>query len=205
MKQTLILGILSLLLLHPLSQKIDGRACSESPILPPQISEFYDSYNYISSFSTGAEREKLIEKYSKNGMPEEMRTERLGKVFNHMKRLKDQFFDRDPGMVLWVGPTAKFWKFHFRPVLFDVLGIQISSDTAVVDVLSYEVELDKILRFISAYEKSNGDSQKIPSPKERVLQAKCRTPQKVFHRWVLQNGKWKKRVDDLYQLKDKKY
>jgi hypothetical protein len=205
MKQTLISGVLSLLLLYPQSHAICGRVCSESPILPPQISEFYDSYNFISSYSTGAEREMLIEKYSKNGMPEEMGTERLGKVFNQMIRLKEQFFVMDSDMVLWVGPTPKFWKFHFRPVLFDVLGIQISGDTAVVDVLSYDVEPDNILRFISAYEQSKGDSQKIPSPKERVLQAKCRTPQKVFHRWVLQNGKWKKRVDDLYQLKEKRY
>jgi hypothetical protein len=61
-----------------------------------------------------------------------------------------------------------------------------------------------ILRFISVYEQRNGDTQKIPSPEERILQAKCRTPEKVFHRWVIQNGKWKKRTADLYQLKDKR-
>ncbi len=205
MKQTLILGILSILLLLPPIHANSGRVCYESTILPPQISEFYDSYNFISSFSTGAERKMLIEKYSKNGIPEDMETERLGKVFTQMRRLKDQFFVMDSEMVLWVGPTPKFWRFHFRPVLFDVLGIHISGDTAVVDVVSYEVEPDMILRFISAYEQSTGDTQKIPSPEERILQANCRTPGKVFHRWVLQNGKWKKRAEDLYQLKEKRH
>jgi hypothetical protein len=204
MKQTQILGILSFLLLLPLMHAKSGRACSESIVLPPQISEFYDRYNFISSFSTRAEREMLIEKYGKNGIPEEMETKRLGKVFNQMKRLKDQFFAMDSEMVLWVGPTPKFWKFHFRPVLFDVLGIQISGETAVVDVVSHELEPDKILRFISAYEQSNGDTQKIPSPKERILQAKCRNPGKVFHTWALQNGKWKKRVADIYPLKERR-
>ncbi|MGB6339653.1 MAG: hypothetical protein WBF32_07745 [Candidatus Aminicenantaceae bacterium] len=205
MKRTLILGILSILLFRPSIHANRVSVCSGSPILPPQISEFYNGYNFISSFSTGAEREMLIERYSKNGIPEDMETERLGKVFNRMMRLKDQFFVMDSEMVLWVGPTPKFWKFHFRPVIFDVLGIQISGDTAVVDVVSYEVEPDMILRFISSYEQSNGDTQKIPSPEERILQANCRTPGKIFHRWVLQNGKWKKRVADLYQLKEKRY
>jgi len=205
MKQTLILGILFILLIYSQSHANSGKVFSDKSILPPQISDFYDSYNFISSFSTGAERKMLIEKYSKNGIPEELETERLGKVFKQMKRLKDQFLVLDSEMVLWVGPTPKFWKFHFRPVLFDILGVQISGETVVVDVVSYEVEPDMILRFISLYEQSNGDTHKIPSPKERILKANCRTPGKVFHRWVRQNGKWKKRVADLYQLKEKRY
>jgi len=204
MKPTLILGILSIFLLYPPSHAKSDRLCSESSILPPQISEFYDSYNFISSFSTGVERKMLIEKYSKNGIPEEMQTERLGKVFNQMKRLKDQFFVLDSEMVLWVGPTPKFWKFHFRPVLFEVLSFQVSGDTAVVDVMSYEVEPDMILRFISVYEQSQEEINKNPSPREKILQTKCRAPGKVFHSWILQNGKWKKRVADLYQLREKR-
>jgi hypothetical protein len=205
MKHTLILGILSILLLLPLVHANSARVYSESPIFPTQISEFYDRYNFISSFSTGAERKMLIEKYSKNGAPEEMKTERLGKVFNQMSRLKDQIFVMDSEMVLWVGPTPKFWRFHFRPVLFDVIGIQVSGDTAIVDVMSYEVEPDMVLRFISSYEQSDGDTHKIPSSEERILRANCQTPGKVVHRWVLQNGKWKKCMADLYKLNEKRY
>jgi hypothetical protein len=146
----------------------------------------------------------LIEKYGKDGIPEEIEPQRLGKVFNQMKRLKDQFHVLDSEMVLWAGPTPKFWKFHFRPVLFDVLSFQVSGDTAFVDVMSYEVEPDMILKFISVYEQNKGDVQKMPSSKERILLAKCRAPGKVFHRWVCQNGKWKKRVADLYQLDEKR-
>lgn len=200
-----ILGILSILLLFPLMHANSGKVCSGSPILPPQISEFYDGYNFISSFSTGTEREMLIEKYGKNGIPEDMETERLGKVFNRMKIIKEMFFVEDSEMVLWVGPTPKFWKFHFRPVLFDVLGIHVSGDKAVVDVVSHEVEPDMILRFIQVYEQSNGNTQKIPSPEERIFQARCRAPEKVFHRWILQSGMWKKSVADLYLLKEKKH
>ena len=204
MRKTTILGVISILLLVPPSQAKREKTGSESPILPPQISEFYDSYNFISSFSTRAERKILIEKYSQYGIPEDMKSKRLGKVFTQMKKLKDQFFVMDSEMVLWVGPTPKFWKFHFRPVIFDVLGYQVSDDTAVVDVVSYNVEPETVLRFISAYEESNGNAQKIPSHEERILQTKCNDPQKVIHRWVLQNGKWKKSVADLYLLKDKK-
>jgi len=204
MKQTLILGILSVLLLLPPMHANSGSASSESPVLPPQISEFYDGHNFICSFSTGTEREMLIAKYGKNGIPEDMETERLGKVFNRMKRIKEMFLVEDSEMVLWVGPTPKFWKSHFRPVLFDILGIHVSGGTAVVDVVSHEVEPDMILRFIQAYEQSKGNTQKIPSSEERIFQARCRTPEKVFHRWILQNGKWKKSVADLYLLKEKK-
>jgi hypothetical protein len=205
MKKTTILGVISILMLLLPVQANYAKIKSENLILPPQISEFYDSYNFISSFSTGAERKMLIEKYSQYGIPEHMKTERLGQVFNQMKKLKDRFFIMDSEMVLWVGPTYKFWKFHFRPVLFDVLGVRISGDTAVVDVVSYNVEPETILRFISAYEESKGDERKVPSLEERFLQTECSDPQKIFHRWVLQNGKWKKSVADLYLLKDKKY
>ncbi len=205
MKRKLLLGVLSILLLSSSIQANRERAKSESAIMPPQISEFYDCYNFISSFSTQAERKVLIEKYSKYGIPEDMKTERLGKVFIQMKKLKDYFFVMDSEMVFWVGPTPKFWKFHFRPVLFDVLGVHVSGDMAVVDVVSHNVEPETILRFISAYEENNGDAQKVPSPEERILQARCSDPQKVIHKWVLQNGKWKKSVADLYLLKDKKY
>ena len=205
MKKKMTLGALSLLLLCLPSQANDDRAMHANSILPPQISEFYDSYNFITSFSTGAERKILIEKYGQHGIPEDMKNERLGKVFIRMRNLKDQFFVMDSEMVLWVGPTPKFWKFHFRPVLFDVLGFSVSGDTAVVDVASHTVEPETILRFISAYEESNGDARKVPTPEERILQTKCSDPQKVIHRWVLQNGKWKKSVDDIYLLKDKKY
>lgn len=201
----MILGVLSILLLCLPTQANYDRAIQANTILPPQISEFYDSYNFITSFSTGAERKVLIEKYGQYGIPEDMKTQRLGKVFIRMKKLKDQFFVMDSEMVLWVGPTHKFWKFHFRPVLFDVLGFSVSGDTAIVDVASHNVEPETILRFISAYEESNGDTQEVPTPEERILQAKCSDPQKVIHRWVLQNGKWKKSVADLYLLKDKKY
>ena len=205
MKKKLVLGMISILLLLSSIQANRESAGYESSSMPPQISEFYDSYNFISSFSTRAERKILIEKYSQYGIPEDMKTERLGKVFVQMKKLKDQFFVMDSEMVLWVGPTPKFWKFHFRPVLFDVLGFHVSGNTAAVDVVSYNVEPETILRFILAFEESNGDAQKIPSPEERILRAKCSDPQKVIHKWVLQNGMWKKSVDDLYLLKDKKY
>ncbi|MGD9344225.1 MAG: hypothetical protein PVH84_00065 [Candidatus Aminicenantes bacterium] len=205
MKKTLVLGLLSIGLFFPSIRAHSDNIRTETPVLPPQISEFYKSYNFISSFSTGAERKMLIEKYSRYGIPEDMETERLGKVFNRMKRLEDWFFVMDSEMVIWVGPTPKFWKFHFRPVLFDVLGIHFSGDMAVVDVVSYHVEPETILRFISAFEESDGDEQKVPSPDERILHAKSSDPEKIFHRWVLQNGKWKKSTADLYPLKDKRY
>lgn len=204
MRKKLILGILSMVILLPRIHADRDPIFSEGAGLPSQISGFYDSYNFVSSFSTGAEREMLIVKYGKNGIPEDMETERLGRVFNRMKRLKDQFVDMDSDMVLWVGPSPKFWKSHFRPVLFDVLGVHVSGNTAVVDVLAYEIAPETILRFISTYEQSDGDTQKIPSPEERILEAKCNTPEKALHRWILQNGKWKKRVADLYPLKEKK-
>jgi len=205
MKRTLVMGLLSigLFLLTIRAHSDDTR--TETLLLPPQISDFYDNYNFISSFSTGAERRMLIEKYSRYGIPEDMETERLGKVFNRMKRLEDRFFVMDSKMVIWVGPTPKFWKFHFHPVLFDVLGIHFSGDKAVVDVVSYHVEPETILRFISAFEESEGDGHKVPSPEERILLAKCGDPEEVFHRWVLQNGNWKKSTADLYPLREKRH
>ena len=205
MKRMLVARLLSVLLLFPTIPAHSDNNRIETPILPPQISEFYESYNFISSFSTGEERRMLIEKYSRYGMPEDMETGRLGKVFDRMKKLEDWFFVMDSEMVIWVGPTPKFWKFHFRSVLFDVLGIHFTRSMAVVDVVSDPVEPEMSSRFILAFEGSDGDPEKIPSPEDRILQAKHSDAIKVFHRWVQQNGTWKKSTADLYPLKEKKY
>ena len=203
MKNKMILGFLFLpLLLQPILANYD-KGKHENSIMPPQISEFYEGYNFITSFSTGAERKMLIEKYGQFGLPKDMKKERLGRVFDQMKKLKDQFYVMDSEMVLWVGPTPKFWKFHFRPVLFEVIGVSVSGDTAVVGVASYTIEPETILRFISDYD-GRGDTHKAPSLKERILQARCSDPEKVFHRWICQNGHWKMRAADLYLLEEKK-
>lgn len=205
MKRLVICGIVLTLL--SFQNFLDGefRPMDKSGVVPGQISEFYEGHNFISSFSTKAERDMLIEKYGQTGIREDQETERLRNVFARMARLKDQLIVEDSEIVHWVGPTPKFWQFHFRPVLFDVRDIHMSGDHAVIEVVSYEVEPDMVLRFISSYDRSGGDTQKIPSLDERILKAKPHSPGKEFHRWILQNAQWRKSVDDLFQIKEKKY
>jgi len=204
MKRYVFYGMVLMLLFFQSSFKTESKPLHEIDLLPVQISEFYEGHNFISSFSTRAERSMLIEKYGKTGIREDQETERLRKVFARIARLKEQLYVEDPEMVHWVGPTPKFWRFHFRPVLFDARNIHMSGSSAIVEVVSYEVEPETVLRFISSYNQSNGDTQKIPSLDERILNARSCSPGKEFHRWILQNGKWRKSVADLFQLKDKK-
>jgi hypothetical protein len=205
MKRYAIYGMVLVLLSFQSSLEAESKPIHESDLLPVQISEFYEGHNFISSFSTKAERNMLIEKYGKTGIREDQETERLRKVFARMARLKEQLSVEDSEMVFWVGPTPKFWRFHFRPVLFDARNIHMAGSSAVVEVMSYEVEPETVLRFISSYDQSNGDTQKIPSLEERMLKARSCSPGKEFHRWILQKGKWRKSVADIFELKEKKY
>jgi ABC-type sulfate transport system permease subunit len=55
--------------------------------LPLQVSEFYEDYNFVSSYSTKSERSLLIKCFSLKELPDSLKSKRLDRVFELMKKL----------------------------------------------------------------------------------------------------------------------
>jgi hypothetical protein len=161
--------------------------------LPPEISEFYEDYNFVASFSTPSERDSLIDCFSYEVLPEDIRTDRMNRVFRLMKKLYSRIARIDPQMVQPVGPRTRYIKYFFHTELLDVQKIDRSGKKAVVEILAYSVEPEFINRYIQQYETNQENEDGIPSNQERIDSIKSRiVPRTEFHIWLYQNGQWMK-------------
>jgi len=163
-----------------------------SPSIPPQIAEFYEDYNFVASFSTPSEREELIDLFARETLPDDLRSDRMNRVFRMMKELYSRMVRIDPKMVIPVGPRTQYIKYFFLPELLDIKKIDRSGEKAVVEVCAYSVGPEFVNRFISEYEENNGEEKKmIPTEDERMgLVKRSVFPRTEFHIWLLQDGKW---------------
>lgn len=171
-----------------------NRQVSLDPLsIPQQIAEFYEDYNFVASFSSPSEREKLIENFHREVLPEDIRSDRFNRVFRVMKALFSRMVRFDPEMVIYVGPRKPYIKYFFNSELMELRKIEKSDKKAVVEVLSYSLEPGVINKFIIQFDENAGEEDKIPSDKERVQTAKSRVIPKIeFHIWYFQDGKWMK-------------
>jgi hypothetical protein len=161
--------------------------------LPLEISEFYEDYNFIASFSTPSERDVLIDCFSKEVLPEDIRTDRMNRVFRLMKKLYSQIMRIDPKMVQHVGPRKPYIKYFFKAELLDIQKMDRSGKKAVVEILAYTVEPEFVTRYIRQMETDQDGEEKIPSDEERIKIAKSRVlPKTEFHIWMHQNSRWMK-------------
>lgn len=161
--------------------------------IPPEISEFYEDYNFIASFSTPSERDTLIDCFSQEVLPDNVRTDRLNRVFRLMKKLYSRIARIDPKMVQHVGPRKPYIKYFFHSELLDIKKIDRSGKKAVVEILAYTVEPEFVSRYIQQYEKNQDEEEKVPSDEERIESVQNRVmPKTEFHVWLFQNGNWMK-------------
>jgi hypothetical protein len=161
--------------------------------IPQQIVEFYEDYNFVASFSTPAEREKLIDNFEREVLPGDIRSERFNQVFRTMKRLYSCMVRFDPDMVIYHGPRKAAIKYFFNSELLETRKIERSDKKAVVEVLSYSVEPEFINRFIDQFNESAGQEDKMPSHEDRMNTVKSKIILRVeLHIWYLQHGKWMK-------------
>ncbi len=156
-----------------------------------EISEFYDDYNFIASFSTPGERDTLIDCFTSEILPEDIRTNRLNRVFRLMKKLYSRVARIDPEMVQHFGPRRPYIKYFFRSELLDVQKIDESGKKAVVEVRSYSVEPEFVHRYIQQYEANPNDEEKVPTVEDYIKSLKSRIhPNTEFHIWLFQDGRW---------------
>jgi hypothetical protein len=197
------IGILSICLILPLFIQTLLAEETEKTNIPFQITAFYDDYNFISSFSTAVERKRLIGCLGESKIPKDLKCQRLEDVLRRMKKLRQTMLVNDSEMVRWKGTTGSFFGFHFRPVLFIVGDVQLFEEKALVEVRSFELEPDWILRFIEEYDSHALDNDKMNALEERAKMADTAAPCLEIHRWNCQNGKWLKSASDSFFLDGK--
>lgn len=160
---------------------------------PPEISEFYEDYNFVTSFSTPAERDLLIGCFPLEVLPEDIRSDRMTRVFQLMKKLHSRITRIDPKMVRHFGPRKAYIKYFFRPELLEVKKIDKSGKKAAVEVMTYTVDPEFVNRYIRQFDSIHGEEKKIPSDEERIESVKSHViPKSEFHIWLFQNGNWMK-------------
>jgi len=194
------IGILTICLILPVFQDTTREEVPENISIPSQISAFYEAYNFVSSYSTTTERRRLIGCLGEAEIPKDLKCKRLENVLTRMKKLRLMMFINDSEMVRWQGVSGSFFGFHFRPVLFIVGDIQLIEEKALVEVRSYELEPDMILRFIAEYDTYAKGSDESSSLEERLKKAIGMAPGLEIHRWRCQSGKWLKSASDLFFL-----
>ncbi len=171
----------------------DRLVSSEIISMPSQIAEFYEDYNFVASFSTPAEREKIIDNFEREFLPEDIKSERVNQVFRMMKRLCSRIIRVDPKMVIYHGPRKAYIKYFFNSELLETRKVERSNKKAVVEVLTYSAEPEFVNRFIRQFNENEGEEDKIPSNEERVKAVKSKVIPKIeFHIWYFQDGTWMK-------------
>lgn len=159
--------------------------------VPLEISEFYEDYNFVTSFSTPSERDTLIDCFSQEALPEDIRTDRMNRVFRLMKKLYSQIARIDPRMVQHLGSRKPYIKYFFNAELLDIKKIDRSNKKAVVEILAYSIEPEFVNKYIGQYETNQDDEERVPSDEERIASMKNRIiPRTEFHIWLYQNGGW---------------
>jgi len=160
---------------------------------PPEIVEFYEDYNFVASFSTPSERDTLIDCFSQEVLPEDIRSDRMNRVFGLMKKLYSRIARIDPKMVMRVGPRTRYIKYFFHSELLDIKKIDLSGKKAVVEILAYTVEPEFVNRYIQLYEANGEQEEKVPPDEDRIESAKSHIiPKTEFHIWLFQDGNWMK-------------
>jgi hypothetical protein len=179
-----------------------GQKQPESQGIPLEISEYYQSYNFISSFSSSSERKTLVDYLDQEKLPEKLKSERLERVFQLMKKVKAKVMKFDPKMNIEVKPNGGS---IFPSEMIEVRNFKKSRGEISVEVASYGLKPEENFRFIALYDEHKGNEKEIPSEAERIETAKSKFPPRIeIHKWLYANGQWMKQEANVVLIKDKK-
>jgi hypothetical protein len=199
MKTRLRFGLALFLVLLAVAWPARAQDQSQPGPVPKQISQFYEDYTFVSSFSTPQERATLAGYLTTPGQTYKSKDGRLEKVLQLMKKLKAQVNNIDPKMV--INPYHRLERVDYEGVV-EVNHVGVCGDRATVDVTILGLKPETNLWLIAQYEKSSGDSTTIPSPEKGLERAKGSTFRRAeTHTWVKINGEWKKNEVNIILLK----
>jgi hypothetical protein len=133
-----------------------------------------------------------------------LKSDRLEKVFQLMKKVKAKVMKFDPKMTIVAKPSGMN---IFPSVMIEVRDFKQNGTEISVEVFSYGLKPEENFRFIALYDKRKGNEKEIPSEKERIEAAKSKSKfslSKEIHKWFYVDGQWMRQEANLVFIKDKK-
>ena len=164
-------------------------ALGDAGELPLEIDAFYRDFNFVSSFSTPAERVGLAELYcaKRENRINRPLSDRLKKVACVIKELNRRTWNIDPEIHIHrMKPMA-----HIHPaklITVDHFRAGRNAITVQVRVCSLEPEVNQVL--VAFYERYSGDRDKLPSLQQELVPIQKRAPTTEIHQWVNMDGRW---------------
>jgi hypothetical protein len=158
-----------------------------------QIDQFYEDLNFIGSLTTKAERARLAGFLARPHFEPDLKNERQRKVFERMLRVRERVMVVDPEMVK--SPADEPWtpwRNLFRTDLVIIKKLRRTAEGAAVDVESYDLSPEPVLRFIREFEQAP-DDWALPSVDEllsRLGRGTVRSQE--VHVWKKRGGRWLK-------------
>lgn len=166
-----------LCLTAPVSAQPDARS--------EEVSSHYDDHNLAFGLSTRAERASLAQYSSSEEVTRETGSERLGRVYSALKRVRAELLDVDPAMVIRPGTTRT--ETEQAPArLIQIIEVhRVSADRMLVKVEGHVLGPQVTREFIRSYEKEGQD----PSLDEQIMRRGLFSRPEV-HTWVRKQGRW---------------
>jgi hypothetical protein len=166
---------------------------------PSPIMDYYDDLNFVSSFSTLQERAQLAAYLPGGSLPEKYKGGRLEKVFDRLRKMRARDVSIDPKMTINPNPKPEYL---LTSGLVEVESVNVTGSKATVDVSIYALKPEANLWFISQYNESGGDAQKLPSFEDWLRSTRGPLSRRTeIHTWVRLTGEWRKQEVNIIPLK----
>lgn len=163
-----------------------GAQVSAQPdTVPEAVSSHYDDHNFAYALSTDAERASLAQYSSSEEVTRETGSERLGRVYSALRRIRAELLAVDPTMVIRPGTTRT--ETEQAPArLLEIIEVhRASADRILVKAEGYLLGPQVTLELIRSYEEGAGD----PSLNEQIVRRGLFSRPEV-HTWVRKQDKW---------------
>lgn len=169
-----------------------------------EIDQFYADLNFIGSLSTKAERTRLSGYLARPHFTPDLKNERQQRVFERMLRVRERVLVADPEMAK--NPAGEAWtpgRNLFRTDLVIIRKLRRTTEGASVEVVSYDLSPEPVLRFIREFEQAP-DDWAFPSAEEllaRLGRGIIRSQE--VHLWKKRGNRWMK-LDSHFTFLDGK-
>lgn len=158
--------------------------------LPPPIVAFYQDRNFISLFSTPADRLRVV---AYAYLPEEKQkqeplSKRLGTIAPLMVRVERQVADLDSRMTLPLGERHE--RYPGYDEIAELKEVREFKNGLAVRVAACDVDPGGRAVLVSIYERAGGDERELPPVNERLRLGRGQRCRDQIHYWNVVAGEW---------------
>lgn len=168
-----------------------GRAMAQDVgHLPPPIVAFYQERNFVSLFSTPADRLRVV---AYAHLPEEAQkqeplSQRLGTLAPMMARVERHVADLDPRMTRLLGRRHE--RYPGYDEIADLKEVRDFENGLAVRVAACDVDPGGRAVLVSLYERAGGDERALPPVPERLRLGRGQRCHDQIHYWSVGGGAW---------------